>query len=119
MLTNLDDINPGVRRTVAWLRSLGFDTTDSGDGRTNVAAGIEGALEFPHVYIRVQRGADLVAEAHRLAIALQRRGVCVGPIGPDDTPCIQATYDPCDGSASIALLYVGDETPGMEARYGA
>lgn len=46
-------IMPSMRRTVRWVRSLGFETTDSGDGITNVEAGMECALDFPHVVCKV------------------------------------------------------------------
>lgn len=46
--------DPGIRDTVAWLRSLGFNTTDSGDGKTKrriIDAGY--ALPEPHVFMVV------------------------------------------------------------------
>lgn len=48
-------LNPGVRELVKELREKhGFNTTDSGDG-TNLANGMEGAMEERHVYIQVSR----------------------------------------------------------------
>ncbi len=100
-------LTPGIRRTVALLRSLGFRTTDSGDGVTNVQAGMEGAMTRPNVYIRV-RPERLIAECLRLRYALRSRRVPVDVQGPDDAPCIQGMYDPCDDSAGILLMGVDD-----------
>ncbi len=56
MLPPIDppQIQPAMRSLVRWLRILDFDTTDSGDGVTNVQAGMEGALDEPHVFCRVE-----------------------------------------------------------------
>lgn len=62
---NYDQLNPGVRELVKELREdYGFNTTDSGDG-TNLANGMEGALEERHVYIQVERE-DFFKEGTRL-----------------------------------------------------
>lgn len=46
-------LNPGVQLLVRELREAhGFNTTDSGDG-TNLANGMEGAMEERHVYMQV------------------------------------------------------------------
>ena len=96
-------LNPGIRRTVQWLREHGYETTDSGDGVTNVGV-IEGALEFPHVVIQVHPR-NLVDEADRLMGDLWEAGVCIEPQGVDpSTPCIQATYDPGSSSTGIIML---------------
>lgn len=100
-------LTPGIRRTVALLRSLGFRTTDSGDGVTNVQAGMEEAMTVPNVYIRV-RPERLVAECLRLRNVLRSRRIPVDAQGPDDAPCIQGMYDPCDDSAGILLMGVDD-----------
>ncbi len=74
----MNPLNPGIRRTVAWLRSEGFITTDSGDGVTNLAAGMEGALPFPHVFMRVPP--DVAhEEARRLLRLLKSHGLDVDP----------------------------------------
>ena len=48
---DLNTINPKMRRLVGWLRSKGFETTDSGDGHTNADNGgdclIEGLTRLP------------------------------------------------------------------------
>ncbi len=42
-----------MRKAVELLNKAGFKTTDSGDGVTNVEAGMEGALPFPHIIVRL------------------------------------------------------------------
>ena len=103
-------INPGVRRLVALLRAWGYETTDSGDGVTNVEAGLEGARPYPHVTMRVPPAA-LSQAADRLRDLLQIRGVHVREFGPQlDAPAIQATYDPANQVALVELVGVDDST---------
>lgn len=107
----MSGINPGVRCLVGWLNANGFETTDSGDGVTNLAAGMEGALDYPHVFIKGHPD-TLLREARRLAVELHIRfGVKLRPQGADPKiPAIQATYDPVDESSVIALTGVDDRT---------
>ncbi len=112
MTTVKDDLDystltPGIRRTVALLRALGFKTTDSGDGVTNVKAGMEEAMTRPNVYMVVP-ARQLVTEALRLRYVLRKRGIPIDSQGPDDVPCIQGMYDPCGDSAGILLMGVDD-----------
>lgn len=59
---NYEDLNPGIRDLVREIREVhGLETTDSGDGVTNVALGMEGALEERHVFIVVEL--DAMVEA--------------------------------------------------------
>jgi len=98
---NPDDLDPGIRATVLWLRSQGFDTRDSGDGETKVGA-VECALEVPHVAIVTTRD-QLLDETDRLAGLVRELGVEVSPLGGDGVE-IQAGYDPGDGSATILIM---------------
>lgn len=112
MTTPKDDLDystltPGIRRTVALVRSWGFETTDSGDGVTNVQAGMEEAMTRPNVYMTVLPSC-LIAEADRLLRELLNVGVEVDTQGPDDGPCIQGMYEPCGDSAGILLMGVDD-----------
>lgn len=50
---NLDDLDPGVRRTVRWLRLLGYFTVDSGDGTSKPEE--EREFNYPHVLIMERR----------------------------------------------------------------
>lgn len=101
-----DDLDPGIRLTVAWLNREGFTTTDSGDGVSK--PDMECALGTANVFVRVASPVDLIAEARRLHTLLESVGVRIGPQGPEG-PAIQATYDPGDDSAIIALYGVDDE----------
>lgn len=99
-------IAPNIRRVVKMLRSGGFETTDSGDGVTNVAAGMECAVDFPMVAIKPAGALEI--EATRLLVFLREHGLVIEPQG-HDAPCIQASFDPVDGSAVILLIGVHDE----------
>jgi hypothetical protein len=110
-------LDPGIRRLVLWLRALGFETTDSGDGVSKSdllalasVAGIpasevadDGPLSVPHVHMVVRRDDRLHEEARRLWNALDNLGVRRAP------GMIHATYDPEDGSAVLSL-YLDDAT---------
>jgi hypothetical protein len=110
---DLDRVQTTMRHLVAWLNDNGFQTTDSGDGVTNVEAGMEGAASFPHVWIAVSPE-NLVSEAQRLRHLLVDLGVPVSAMGADPTvPCIQASYDPCaveGASAVLGLMGLSDAT---------
>ncbi len=96
-----DALTPGVRRLVAWCNANGFETTDSGDGATNVTAGMECALDFPHVIITC-RPEQLVARSQSLKSYLGRVGVNMAPVS------IEAVYSPVDGHAHILLHGLDD-----------
>lgn len=108
------NINPGIVRTVALLNRLGFETTDSGDGKTNVEAGMEEALDFPHVVIRSCKR-DLARDADGLVAELEHIGVKLSPQGQGPV-WIEATYDPADGTALVMLCGLDDAAlPGAAA----
>lgn len=98
-------LDPGVRMLVSLLRQHGFETTDSGDGKSKGKDG----LDVPHVHMVCH--AQLVAfEADRLHRVLSLHGVTIQPIDNPESPCIQATYDPAsvDSTAVISLFGVTD-----------
>lgn len=98
-----EDLDPGIRRVVFFLRSAGFTTTDSGDGESKADAIAEGdALDYPHVAI-VTRSHCLLAESDRVLAAFKSIGIDVGPAQ------VQGTYDPTDGSAVILVTGIDDE----------
>lgn len=98
----LENLNPGIRRTVALIRARGFRTCDSGDGETH-----EHPCDREHGYVVVQvEPARLVEEADRLASVLAGAGVRLAPqeLEPvDGLSHIQASYCPVE---RIALLDV-------------
>ncbi len=103
----MDDIQPSLRKTVAWLRSLGFQTIDSGDGTHNVELGMEGTIEFPHVFIKVEDPASLVAECHRLLGEAEKAGFDM--YQDDSSPRIECSYNPVDECAILAFYNVRDQ----------
>jgi hypothetical protein len=112
-----EEIDPGIRETVRFLRGHGFDTTDSGDGKTKFpdgpdAPGMPCAMPVANVAILVEPE-QLVAEADRLCALLQSVGVVVGAITgnideDEHTIEIQAGYDPYDGSSVIVVMFLDD-----------
>lgn len=104
-----ESITPGIRQLVAWLNSKGFETTDSGDGVTNVEAGMECAMATPNVAIAVSPDV-LVSETRRLfSLLVSELKVAVSRINEDaSTVMIQATFDPGDESAVIMLTGLDD-----------
>lgn len=106
-----NDINPGIVRTVQWLRSHGFETCDSGDGVTHIA---ECDRSHPYVVMKVAPK-DMVSRADELVTLLNRAGLAVVSVtygfnedGDSLAPCIQASYDPMDGISLIDLMGVCD-----------
>lgn len=99
-----ETLNPGIRETVAWVRSLGFETCDSGDGQTH-----EHACDRDHAYvvISVADPAMMVTFAKELHRILRIRGIAPGPVG-GRLPCIQASFDPENGLAFIDLMNLDD-----------
>ncbi len=91
----MDDIQPTMARTVAWLRHAGFDTCDSGDGVANVEAGMECAIPEAHVFCRVAPEL-LVAEAGRLHALVAAAVPAVH---------VEATYSPDDGGSALLCLF--------------
>jgi len=116
----IPDLNPGIVETVYWLRSLGFNTCDSGDGKTHL---MEGDRDYTNVSIRISPD-RIVVESHRLREMLLLR---LGPKAleppqpfdgtiPDLPPTIQASYDPENQIAILDLLYADDYTLGFKKK---
>src|SRR5690242_4461705 len=98
-----DALDPGIRYTVRWLRDHNFDTTDSGDGVTKLAAGLtvdDGVLDVPHVFMQVEPRA-MIDESARLRMLLRTHGLGGGGR-------IEASYNPDDGVAILALYEIDD-----------
>lgn len=91
---DLETLNPGIRWFVGWLRNLGFDTCDSGDGVTHEHLCDR---ETPYVAIRVHDPMCLIPESNRLFSNLEGAGISLEDIH------IQANYSPQDGFAFIDL----------------
>lgn len=110
---NYEELDPGIRLTVKRLRDNGFETTDSGDGKTKLLPGSiydpTEVFTFPHVACVIDYEA-LLREATRLLHLLEDIGIIVRPIGYGDGnhPAIQASFDPSNLTAVIELLNVDD-----------
>lgn len=91
-----------MRETVSWLRLMDFNTTDSGDGVTNVEAGMEGALTIPHVFMVSSREMGFI-EADVIWGALKRRS-----LDKVEGVSVEMSYSPIDRKVIIALYGVDD-----------
>jgi hypothetical protein len=96
-----EKLTPGVARLVNTLRALGWETTDSGDGITNVAAGMEGALPFPHVVVQLHSNQDQRNAAWRMRHHIEAIATLEGV-------AIEATYSPLDSTSLLMVYYVDD-----------
>lgn len=106
MASGLEGVDPGIRRVVAWLIAHDFTTTDSGDGKTKIAAGFSVAddcvLDFPHVHMTCARE-SLIVEADRLAGLVIAAGVKL-----TEDVRIEACYLPIERIGVLSLFGVSD-----------
>lgn len=114
-------LDPGITRTVVWLRGHGFMTTDSGDGKTKFEKGWtedDGVLPYPHVAINVSPE-NLIAETRRLKMLLEsEHGIIVEPTPPEppDPPQIDSWFSVASETAMIELQHVNDSMLTDESR---
>lgn len=116
-LTDPEELNPGIRRTVAWLQQQGFDTCDSGDGETH-----DFDCDHPTAYVAlVVDPTRLAFESDRLADLISNLGIPVLPMAPtleEDDPAtvtIQASYCPAEKMALIYIARIHDRLLPPEA----
>lgn len=106
---DLSTLDPGIRAVVALVRLLGFSTFDSGDGATKTGGECECEVDpYPHVRATVDP-LQAVAEALRLAAALEARGVALAR-GVHDGPSLHllwSTHEP--GLAVLELVGLTDD----------
>jgi hypothetical protein len=107
---NYESLDPNIREVVRWLRGLGFQTIDSGDG--SKAPAMECALPFPNVMMAADPS-RIAAEAHRLLENIRALTTL-----PDSAFTLEATYSPIDGHAVIALFGIGDDVLAATKRRG-
>lgn len=98
----LAEVDPGVRRTVEWLRMHGFDTTRSSDGM-DVEHGTYIEFVVPQRWL-------MQAECERLATLLRTYGVRVVPAGTNDGESteIHGLYCPVTDEDQAARVMVYD-----------
>lgn len=95
-MSNFDpnDLDPGIRRTVLWLGSLGYQTSDSGDGRSKPKR--QRVLDIPHVVITVL-ARNLLDETDALIQAVAELGIPEVPWDQDtedapNNPMVEGSY---------------------------
>lgn len=107
-----DKLDPNVREVVRWLASMGFNTSDSGDGKYKLEQGwtAEEIVPFPHVYMTVDKW-DLVSETKRLQFLLKRDfGIeLVQAWTEEGKPHIEVLWDPTLADGVIGLYNVTNE----------
>ena len=108
-----DDLDPNIRRLVKLLNDHGFDTCDSGDGKSKFSGDhpLEScAMDIPNVLINCEPS-QLATECDRVRDVLKAAGIEISTVGPDDDACVQGTYDPAADlgrSAFIMVLGIDD-----------
>lgn len=106
---DLEQLDSGIRETVRKLRSHGFNTTDSGDGKTKG----EDGRPVPHVVIVVQHE-HAVLETRRVEMYLRRWGLNPVPRPPSDDllgdrdVVVELSYNPAEPVAVIVIDHIHD-----------
>lgn len=107
-------LNPGIKKTVKWLRALGYVTVDSGDGETHIC-GCD--LPVPYVHVYFDTPIEAVEESQRIKEDVEAiLGAEVWSIHKPDpenpgetyTPSIEVSYSPVDGLAAASLIGITD-----------
>lgn len=106
-------LDPGIRCVVRLLHRWGYETSDSGDGRTKQASGLydeRDLMAMPHVVVTNLGNAQFNSPhyARLLVEYLAREGVEVTPQG-EDGASIQYDYCPILDTAFIILMDLSDD----------
>ena len=103
---DVEALDPHIRETVDWLRRAGFNTTDSGDGRSKPDVGKDGcSLAEPHVFMVLGDTDPIENTADQLLhMARSRWGDVPGMR-------VEASYSPIGRTTILMLFGVDDETP--------
>lgn len=103
---DLNKVRPGIRLTVEWLESHGFDVEESGDGKS----GDPEDVDVPYVSMKVADSSTLIVESRRLYSLLSSRGIRITTDLDDDvSPCLYAAFEPSSDHAVIDLVNVDDD----------
>jgi hypothetical protein len=110
----IDGLDPGIRKTVVWMNTLGYETTDSGDGKTKPAQGLtleDGVRPEAHVCIPFDREDQMhwYGWVDRLMWHMRALSISVVPVGHPDGVWLQMTYDPVTGRAILDVVHLDDE----------
>lgn len=111
MTIDYEDLDPGIRGLVRWLRDRDFETVDSGDGVSKEGV-YDDFLPFPHVAM-LTTPEKLVTESWRLKALLEAHGITFEAKDPETDPHIDASYSPIDGHAVLMLSNVDDKLMGL------
>lgn len=94
----LAEVSPGIQYAVRRMRDWGYQTTDSGDG-SNFEAGMECALEFPHVFAQLEDLNFAFTQANNLQYLLEKEF-------PGKDVTVEMSYSPID--KVCVLMAYGD-----------
>ena len=110
-------LDPGIRRVVVWLRSMGYRTTDSGDGVSKPEyARVMG--DRPHVFMVVHKS-SFFADVDRLSAAVDAFGIECGEWDQDADPyppgivIVQGQYSGDLCTISVSGLHDGNLPDGL------
>jgi hypothetical protein len=101
-----DLLDPGIREVVRWLRDNGFETTDSGDGKSKPAD--ERVLDYPHVFMVTTQNSMRSTVLSLASMVVNDLGIKPVPYGADGGPWIQLSFDPVTRTAIIELSHLDD-----------
>lgn len=103
-MLDYEQMNPGIRDVVIFLRDNGFTTCDSGDGATRDH---DCDLPLPYVHMQIPRN-SIAVEVERLAALMMQRGI--EPYNRFGMPRIEANYAPGRDFAILSLYHVTSAT---------
>lgn len=94
-----EQLDPGIREIVRYIRREGFVTTDSGDGKTKPPG--PDVLPYPHVAVQVPVMPTVISHADHLRRVMQ----CGEPIGKVPAGWqVQLTYDPATDHTRTLIM---------------
>jgi hypothetical protein len=104
-----ESLSPKIRKLVRQLHEWGYYTTDSGDG-TNYAEGMDCAVPFPMVAIRLDEGTGPIDnEANHLHQRLEAAGVPMGTHSKTGERKVHASEAPGEPSFLVLLNITDDD----------
>lgn len=111
---NYQSLDPGIRCVVRLLHRWGYETSDSGDGRTKQASGEYGErdlIDVPHVVIVGMNAISYMGQgvAYGLMKDLRHQAdIIITPQG-DTGASIQYDYCPASCTSTIMLMDLSDD----------
>ena len=106
---DLNELAPGIRKTVDLLRRAGFDTCDSGDG--SAYPSMECALPFAMVAIK-STPERMLGDTQAL-YALLKQNTLPSAWTPseeyDEIPSVEGSYSPMTETAILVVLGIADK----------